>query len=176
MAVIWITGISGVGKSTLAKELVQMLQDKAKPVLALDGDELREIFAMDTNSGFGHNRNERLSLAFKYSKLCQMIANQRETVVIATISLFREIHEWNRKNLPNYIEVYLKVPLDELRQRDPKNIYKNFDAGKIENVAGLDLSIDEPLIADFIAEYNPTRSAKQLAEELMEFIIKKGVI
>jgi adenylylsulfate kinase len=73
-------------------------------------------------------------------------------VVTATISLFNEIHEWNRATLPGYFEVYLKVPIDELRRRDPKGIYRRFDAGELTHVAGLDLPIDEPEAADWVVE------------------------
>ena len=86
-------------------------------------------------------------------------------MVIATISLFREVHAWNRAHLPGYFEVYLKVPLDELRRRDPKGIYRRFDACELTHVAGLDLPIDEPDTADWVVEFVPGRSVTTLREE-----------
>ena len=95
-------------------------------------------------------------------------------MVIATISLFREVHTWIRANLPAYFEVYLKVPVESLRRRDPKGIYKRFDAGELTNVAGLDLPIDEPVAADWSVEFDSQRSATQLAEELLRKFKKKA--
>ena len=62
-----------------------------------------------------HTYDGRLALSKQYSNLCKLIASQGVIVVIATISLFHDIHEWNRKNLPDYFEVYLKVPIEELQ-------------------------------------------------------------
>ena len=146
--VIWITGLSGAGKTTLAREVTRSLRTIGHSVVMLDGDELRDVFGVVTPSEQNHSRDSRLALAMRYSRLCRVIADQGFTVVIATISLFNEVHMWNRANLPGYFEVYLKVPLEELRLRDPKNIYRRFDAGELENVAGLDLPIDGPVITD----------------------------
>jgi adenylylsulfate kinase len=80
--------------------------------------------------------------------------------------LFREVHAWNRQNLPAYFEVYLKVPLHELRRRDPKGIYRGFDSGLLSNVAGLDLPVDEPNSADLIFEFTPGQTPAALADKL----------
>ena len=166
-AVNWITGLSGAGKSTLAQELVKRLRQQGKSVIMLDGDELRKVFGSETTTHENYGRNGRLMLAFQYSHLCALLAKQGFTVVIATISLFKEIHKWNRENLPDYFEVYLKVSLSELRRRDPKKIYARFDAGEVRNVAGLDLEVDEPEEADLVVEFNPEKSVDVLVDELM---------
>jgi len=160
---VWITGISGAGKSTLALELTRRLRASGQATVMLDGDELRTVFGA---SGQSHRREARLALAMQYAKLCQIIARQGVTVVIATISLFREVHAWNRQNLPDYFEVYLKVPIDELRRRDPKGIYRAFDAGLLRSVAGLDLQVDEPNSADLIFEFTPGQTPAALADKL----------
>ena len=72
--------------------------------------------------------------------------------------MFREVHTWNRTHLPGYFEAYLKVPIEELRRRDSKGIYSRFDAGKLKNVAGLDLNVDEPEEPDFEVENRSTCS------------------
>lgn len=166
--VVWITGLSGAGKSTLAHGLVARLRATGEAVVMLDGDELREVFGAVAANADNHGREGRLALAMQYAHLCRIIAAQGLTVVIATISLFREVHEWNRANLPGYFEVYLKVPVDELRRRDPKGIYRRFDAGELTHVAGLDLSIDEPEAADWVVEFDPEQSLATLAEELLK--------
>jgi len=171
--VVWITGLSGAGKSTLAHEVVKRLRASGEHVVFLDGDELREVFGATAANAKNHGRDGRLALAMQYAHLCRVIASQGMTVVIATISLFREVHEWNRGNLPGYFEVYLNVPVDELRCRDPKGIYRRFDSGELDNVAGLDLPIDEPECADFIAEYNPRTSVEDLSIALINLLTKK---
>ena len=107
--VIWITGLSGAGKTTLATELVSCLRDNNdKPVL-LDGDVFRDLLKLPNLMVDEHSREVRISLALKYGLMCQLLASQGITVVIATISMFEEVYTWNRMNLPNYFEVYLKV-------------------------------------------------------------------
>ena len=172
-SVLWITGLSGSGKSSLAKEVSDKLRKLGRKTVVFDGDELREVFGIKFSDNESYNRDERLSLAVQYSKLCKTISSQGFTIIIATISLFEEIHSWNRINIPNYFEVYLKVPIEELRRRDSKKIYSRFDLGDLKNVAGLDLKIDEPKTPDFILEFNPKRSISDSANQLINFFIKK---
>lgn len=166
--VIWITGLSGAGKSTLARPVVDLLKAAGMAVVMLDGDELREVLGAGTFNSDDHGLEKRLVLAKQYSLLCRLIASQGLTVVIATISLFREVHVWNRAHLPGYFEVYLKVPVEELRRRDPKGIYRQFDAGELANVAGVDLPIDEPDAADLVVEFEPGRPLSALADEVVQ--------
>lgn len=171
--VVWITGLSGAGKSTLAREFADGLRGQGHSVILLDGDELREVFGTTTDQPHNYGREGRLTLAMRYAQLCRVIAAQGHTVVIATISLFHEVHAWNRAHLPGYFEIYLKVPLEELRRRDPKHIYKRFDAGELHNVAGLDLAIDEPGAPDWAVEFEPERSARTLADDLLHRFNKR---
>lgn len=114
--VVWITGLSGAGKSTLAKYVVDEIKEHSNnPVVLLDGDELRMIFGglnFDSNKEYG--RDARVKLAMAYAGLCRLLSQQGIIVVIATISLFKEIHSWNRMNIPGYYEIFLDVPIDEL--------------------------------------------------------------
>ena len=165
--VIWITGLSGAGKTTLATELVNSLRSQDKHVIQLDGDELREVFDPFKDNRQSHNRKGRLALAMQYTQLCRVLAKQDLTVVIATISLFKEIHSWNRTHLPNYFEIFLDVPLDELHRRDPKAIYHRFDRGEIENVAGLDVDIDKPQNPDWLEVFDKHKPLSKLVNELL---------
>lgn len=174
--VVWITGLSGAGKSTLAREFVARLRTQGQSVVLLDGDELRDVFDAATANSQNHGREGRLALALQYAHLCRVITAQGHTVVIATISLFREVHAWNRANLPRYFEVYLKVPVQELRRRDPKGIYRRFDAGELHNVAGLDLSVDEPDAADWVVEFDPHRSVELLTDHLLDQFHKRNFL
>ena len=174
--VIWITGLSGAGKTTLAIELTTRLRGLGEVVVMLDGDVLREVFGAATVNAQNHGREGRLALAFQYAHLCQVIAQERLTVVISTISLFSEVHVWNRTNLPGYFEVYIKVPVEELRRRDSKGIYQRFDAGELSDVAGLDLSIDEPEAADWVVEFEPGRPVTVLAEDCLNRLTGRKVL
>ncbi|MBJ7414752.1 MAG: adenylyl-sulfate kinase [Niveispirillum sp.] len=150
---IWITGLSGAGKSTIARALVSRLREADPTVVSLDGDELREVLGQAAVNGDDHGRAQRIELAMRYSRLCLLLSRQGFTVVIATISMFHEVQAWNRANLPGYVEIYLKVPLDELRRRDPKGLYRRHAAGEVRNVAGLDFAVDEPIAPDILVEF-----------------------
>jgi cytidine diphosphoramidate kinase len=166
--VVWITGLSGAGKSTLAEGLVPRLRAAGEPVVMLDGDALREVFgAVDAQH---HGREARLSLALRYAQLCKTLADQGVTVVIATISLFKEVHAWNRQHLPGYVEVLLDVPLSELRRRDPKGIYRRFDAGELHSVAGLDLAVDLPTAPHLHLQHDPERPVGALVDTVIQHL------
>lgn len=171
--IIWITGLSGSGKSSLAKEIVKLFRSQGKNVALLDGDELRKVFNININKKQKHTREERLKLSKQYSSLCNFLSKQGLDVVIATISFFKEIHEWNRKNLKDYFEVYLKVPLSELKKRDKKGIYKKYDSGKINNVVGLDIQLDEPKKPDLIFEFKKETKVIELANKLNNILKDK---
>ncbi len=172
-SVIWITGLSGAGKTTLADATTQRLRSIDQAVVQLDGDDLRAVFGAADANAQNHGREGRLALAMRYAHLCRILAQQGLTVVIATISLFREVHAWNRSHLPGYLEVYLKTPLQELRRRDPKGIYSRFDAGALANVAGLDLPVDEPESADVVFDFVPGKSPAALADELIDVLMSR---
>lgn len=135
--VFWITGLSGAGKSTLARAL----QARLPQAILLDGDELRAVLG---TTGSGFDRESRLRLAATYARFCKLLAEQGHTVIIATISLFHEIHAWNRENLPGYREIFLDVPEDVRRQRDPKGLYAAARAGSVRQMAGAETPVDLP--------------------------------
>ena len=167
--VIWITGLSGAGKTTLAKEIVnQLTTENIEPIL-LDGDQLREIFIDSSNQVISsHDRSSRLTLALKYSGLTRLLSGQGFWVIVATISLFKEVHDWNRKNLKNYYEVFLDTPIEELKKRDSKKIYSRFFGNEISNVAGLDIEVDQPKSPDLLVPFNPDKSVQSVAKAIIK--------
>lgn len=142
--VIWITGLSGAGKTTVAERLNHRLRESGANVCLLDGDQLRDVFQPLAAGSTAYDQMGRRTLALTYSRLCRLMASQGLTVIIATISLFDEVHRWNREHLPGYLEVFLDVPITELERRDPKSIYRRYRAGELTQVAGLDLGVDFP--------------------------------
>ena len=165
--VIWITGLSGSGKSSLAIEIARHLRKTSSNVVCLDGDELRKLFSLETELSENYDRSARLALSIKYSQFCQLLSKQGLTVIIATISMFEEIYVWNRKNLPGYFEAYLEVPIEELRRRDSKSIYSRYFRGELKNVAGLDLPIDEPIHADWKLKFRREQTMDSLVADLL---------
>lgn len=142
--VFWITGLSGAGKSTLAKELQYSLLNKGAPSIVLDGDELREVFSKNSTSQNHFSREMRLQLAMQYSKLACLLSSQGFNVIVATISMFKEVYVGNRNSISNYIEIFIDTPMNILRDRDSKGIYQKQLNGELLGVAGVDLSIDVP--------------------------------
>ncbi len=140
--VIWITGLSGAGKTTVALAVRERLTERGIASLHLDGDRLREVFADPT---YGFDRESRLNGARRYARLAGMVAEQGLVAIVSTISLFHEIHAWNRANLPGYFEVFLDVPESVRRARDPKGLYKGLDQGTNASMGGVDLAVELPI-------------------------------
>ena len=167
----WITGLSSAGKTTLSKMLSAKLRSEGNPVIFLDGDELRDVF-----SNKDYHREARLQTALKYSRLCSLIVKQKINVVIGVIGLFNEVHQWNRQNIPGYIEIFIDVPMEELIKRDPKNLYEKAMEGKIKNVYGVDLKAEYPKNPDIHLLWSPGKNVENMMDELLRGIIKEKKI
>ena len=118
--VYWITGLSGSGKSTIARYFFDLLNNKGQNVIIIDGDDMRRII------GGGYTKDKRIIQAKKYSEMCKLFSSQGMIVIAAVGALIHEIQEWNRLNITNYIEVYLNVPYEELRKRNKKKTLFRF--------------------------------------------------
>ena len=114
MSVIWITGLSDSGKTTLGNEFCKHIRGTGRQVVMLDGSDLRELLAPFELSAERYDLNSRKSLAMRYARFSKLISDNGVMVVIATISLFNQVHDWNRANIHNYFEIFLNVPLEEL--------------------------------------------------------------
>ena len=161
----WVTGLSAAGKTTLSTLLADHIRLSGKPVVLFDGDELRQVFAHNA-----YRREERIASGMKYSRLCQLVSSQGVDVIIAIIGMFKEIHTWNRENIPGYVEIFIDTPLDELERRDPKGLYKRHRSGEINNIAGIDLSVDFPENPDILLKWSKGRSVDSMFDELLRKI------
>ena len=166
--VVWVTGLSASGKTTVSKHLVGMLTDY-QPTILLDGDELRGALSVVGN----YSRDQRIELAKSYFKLAKLLSNQGFIVVVAALAMFKEIYAWNRENQENYFEVFLNPPVDELFKRDPKGLYARFRNGEEKNVAGFDLEVDTPEDPDLIFSNDQNLVAEEIAFRVSETVIAK---
>lgn len=169
--VVWIMGLSGAGKTTLATEVCRLLRQSISNVVLIDGDMVREMFGND----LGFDLSDRRRNAQRIQELCKFLDAQGIHVVCAILSLFPESRRWNREHINNYFEVYIDTPVDDLKQRDSKGLYGRFKRGEIRDVAGLDLDFPVPVDAevvientasrDGLLEFAPTIAAKFLGEQ-----------
>ena len=145
--VLWFIGMSGAGKTKLSTIVYNILKPKISNLILLDGDILRELYG-----DIGHTIEERRINHIRFSKLSKFLNDQNIHVIGATLSIFPDLREWNRKNIKDYTEVYLKVPLEILKNRDSKGIYSNAMKGKINNVVGIDIDFPEPKNSQLILD------------------------
>lgn len=156
MAVIWITGLPGVGKTSAATAVVARLRETGESTLLLDGDRLRAALAP---FGVGYDEHARRRLAAVYANLAADASAQGVTAVVATVSLFADVHTRNRERFTRYLEVLLVCDeAERTRRRRPAT------TGGPE--VGRDIAIDWPLAADLRLDSGNASSA-QMAERIV---------
>lgn len=165
-AVIWITGLSGAGKSTVAAELVPRLAAAGQRPILLDGDQLRAVLDAD-----GYDEVNRRRLAFRYARLCRLLANQGHIVICATIALFHDVQAWNRANLPNYLEIFLDVPVTELRRRNSKGLYRLGDG---RDVVGVGIPAEFPASPDLVVSNQGATTPAAVAADIIRLYRTRG--
>ena len=164
---LWITGLSASGKTTVSTMVHAALSKQFTNTLLLDGDQLRRVFGK-TKGDYG--RNERIDTALTYSRLAKELASQGAFIIMAVIGMYKDVHSWNRDNIDNYRDVFLDVPMQELFRRDPKGLYKQYKAKQIQNIAGLDLKVDEPENPWIHVKWQDGVSPEAVAGEILDKI------
>lgn len=166
--VIWLTGWSGAGKSTIAGELKNMLEIDGRKVKILDGDEVRTFLTSDL--GFSkHDRDENIK-RISYAAKC--VADVGGTAIVAAISPYREAREAARRTIgpERFIEVFVKADLDTLVKRDPKGLYKRAMAGEIEGFTGISDPYEEPENPDVVIDTAADRDVTESVSKILSFI------
>ena len=163
---IWLTGLSGAGKSTIAQLLEQRLKERDTSVEILDGDVVRTHLS----KGLGFSREDRDTNIKRIAFVCSLLTRNGVICISAAISPYREAREWARKEIGNFVEVYVKCPIQVCRQRDVKNLYKLVDEGKLKNFTGVDDPYEEPAHPEVVVETD-----KETVEESVAHIFARLV-
>ena len=164
----WLTGLAGAGKTSVGNILFKYIKKKYRNTVFLDGDILRAILGYENTN---YDKASRISIAMQYAKLSKLFTDQGINVIFATISMFDSVRAWNRKNINNYVEIYLKVPIDILIARDKKHLFSNAIKNEKQNVVGIDIKIEEPKNPDIVIENSEKVSIDNLSKDLINKLI-----
>lgn len=137
--VLWFTGLSGSGKSTIATQVHTELVRRGTAVEYIDGDALREVFP---NTGF--TRAEREEHLRRTGYMASRLAAHGVTVVASFVSPYRESRDFIRRLCPGFVEIYVATPLEECERRDVKGLYARARRGEIRNFTGIDDPFEAP--------------------------------
>ncbi len=147
----WITGLSGSGKTRIAKRIAGDIRKTYGKTIVLSGDDIRSIFNLK-----GYSYKERLNTVFKYCKLAKKITSQNVNVILAVIGMMDVLRAWNKKNQKNYVEIYIKSDLKKIIKAKKKRLYHK----KMSKIVGVDIKPEFPkspsitLINDFKKDIN----------------------
>ena len=158
--VIWLTGLSGSGKTSIAKEFLRISSKQIK-FISIDGDDIRLIF----NHKLGFSKPERIKHINHIQKLAKFLEQNKLIVIVSALYCNSEILKWNKKNFKNYIEVFVKTDKKTLIKRDTKGIYKDYKNKQIKNVVGFDIRYIPPKNPDILIDTNNSsinKSAKRI--------------
>ncbi len=157
----WITGLSGSGKTSLAKKILNFVKKKYGPTIILSGDDLRKIFDYQK-----FDKTSRFKYALSYSKFCKLITDQNINVIFSTVSLYNQVRSWNRKNISNYIEVYIEADIKKLINNKKKHFYRK----KLINIVGKNIKAQFPKRPHIKISNDFGKSINQLKNELIKKI------
>jgi len=167
--VLWFTGLSGSGKSTIANEVAYKLHNMNKITYVLDGDNIRH--GLNKNLGFSpEDRNENIR---RISEVANLFADAGIIAITAFISPYKKYRNFCRELLDEgrFVEIFVKASLDTCEKRDPKGLYKKAKEGVIKNFTGISAPYEEPENAELIIdtdEYDIDESAELVIKKLKE--------
>ena len=161
--VVWLTGLSGAGKSTIAGRLVEELTTLGKHVEVLDGDEVRT----NLSKGLGFSKEDRDTNIRRIGFVAGLVARSGGVAITAAISPYREVRDEVRASTSNFVEIFVRCTLDELVRRDVKGLYKKALAGEIPHFTGVSDPYEEPLEPEIVVD-----SAEQTVDESVDTILE----
>jgi len=169
--VLWFTGLSGSGKSTIANEVEFLLNQKGYHTYLLDGDNIRH--GLNKDLGFTeHDRKENIR---RISEVAKLFVDAGIITLTAFISPFIEDRKKSKNIIGDFIEIFVDTSFEECIKRDPKGLYKKALKGEIKNFTGVDSPYEKPENPDIhikTSETNPIEAA----EKIIEYLNKKGYI
>jgi adenylylsulfate kinase len=169
--VIWLTGISGSGKTTVARGIAAELERKGVPFEYLDGDTVRDFFEGD----LGYSRKERTQNVRRIAFAAEMLSRHGITVLVANIAPYYEVRDFIRRKIHAYTQIFLDTSLERVMERDVKGHYKKFKEGAMDSLIGVDDSYDRPRNPDLTLRTD-TESAAESVQKLKDFLVKRGVL
>jgi len=164
---LWFTGLSGAGKTTLARLVETELLSRGHKVEVLDGD----IIRTNLSKGLGFSKKDRDTNIRRIGFVCNLLTRNDVVAIAAAISPYREVRDEVRRDIGSFVEVYVRCPIDVLAERDVKGLYKKALAGEIKNFTGVDDPYESPLAAEVIVETDtetPEQSAARIIARLEE--------
>jgi len=162
--VIWLTGLSGAGKTTLALALRDLLKPSLPQVVLVDGDVVREAFG----ATMGYTEPERVVQIQRIQRLAKILSDQDQIVLVAALYAHPDLLDWNRENLREYVEVYIEASMELLRKRDQKSLYSMAESGETRHVVGVDIPWHAPGTADLTLDADSQTSPVEMARLLLE--------
>src|SRR5215831_2497030 len=168
---IWFTGLSGAGKSTLSEAIQERLTAMGRNVEILDGD----IVRTHLSKGLGFSREDRDTNIKRIAFVCSLLTRNGVICISAAISPYREAREWARNEIGNFVEVYLKCPIEVCRKRDVKGLYKLADEGKITGFTGVDDPYEEPEHPELVIETDK-ETIEESVERIMNTLVTLGFL
>ena len=168
--VYFFTGLAGAGKTTIGGLFYRRLKERSPDAILLDGDVVRTRAGHSASDGKvlledRYTTEARKAGAWGAFRHCRELAEQGKDVVVCSISMYREVRAWNRENIENYREVYLKVARETLYRRDQKKLYSS----GTKNVVGVDLPWDEPEHSDIVVQNDGEETPEEIVERLVRF-------
>lgn len=172
--VVWLTGLPASGKSTIALLAAALLREAGIRTEVLDGDWVRST--INTDAGF--TREERRRHLLRVAWIARLLARNGVAVLAAFVSPYRDVRAEVRRIVEEeapFLEVYVKVSLEEAIKRDPKGLYKKALAGEIKNFTGVDDPYEEPESPDLVI-YNEGVPPEAGAKALVQLLAQRGLI
>lgn len=169
-SILWLTGLSGSGKSTIANAAARELFEQGYQVIVLDGDNIRH----GLNKDLGFSDEDRKENIRRIGEVAKLFVQQGTIVITAFISPFREDREQVRQLVEagEFNEVYIKCDLDICEQRDPKGLYKKARNGEIPFFTGIDSPYEEPEAPELVLD-SGQHDREECKKQLIEFVKQK---